>query len=433
MNEAEALRRLDARTNYERDGRLVAPSLGRMAALMERLDHPQRTAPVIHVTGTNGKTTCAWAATEVLRAMGLVVGTYISPHLKIVRERIAYDTVLISAQEFAETYAYLEPFMAEVDRGDQRITWFEAVTAMAFVWFADKAVDAQVIEVGMGGAWDATNVADGRVAVVTEVALDHPELGATTVDIAGEKAGIVKPGAIALTAERDDDVFAVLEPRARERGAELRRMGESFDIESREVGLGGQQVDLRLGGRLYRGLFLPLLGERMASDVALGATAAWSFLGERDLEEDLLAEAFAKIRAPGRVEVLRRRPLLVLDGAHNPAAAAALAAAMRESFRWDRLILVLGMLANKDAAGVIEALAPIVDDVFVAPVASPRSLPPELLEREAQAQDLRTRRVATVAGAVAAALEAAGESDCVLVSGSLYTVGEAKAALEEMT
>lgn len=429
MNEAEAVAALDARSNYERDGRLVAPTLDRMRALADLLANPEKQTPAIHITGTNGKTTCAWAATQVLRAAGVSVGTYISPHLVSVRERLAYDGAPIAPDQFAEIYAYLDPFLREIDSRGERVTWFEAVTMMALLWFADRAAESAVIEVGMGGTWDATNIVDGKTAVITDVALDHPELGSTTVEVAREKGGIIKDGVVALTAARDPGVLAVLEARGRDTGSVVYTPGQAFSIEARDPAVGGQRIAFRLGGRFYEDLFLPLFGERIATDVVLGAAAAWAFLGEPEFGPDVLSEAFGSIRAPGRIEVARRRPLVVLDGAHNPAAAAALAAAVRESFRWDRLILVLGMLANKDAAGVIGALAPIVDDVLIARPASPRAADPAVLEEIAAAEGMRARRISTVAGALGAALEQASDSDCVLVSGSLYTVGEAKVAL----
>ncbi|MBI4730518.1 MAG: bifunctional folylpolyglutamate synthase/dihydrofolate synthase [Acidobacteria bacterium] len=441
MRFREAVARLDARTNYEATGRLVAPTLERMRALAGLLANPS--LPAIHVTGTNGKTTCARAATEVLRAAGLAVGTYTSPHLHSPTERIAFDGVPISEDEFASTLEYLEPFLAEVDRLGSRVTWFEAVTAMALVFFADKAVDGAVIEVGMGGDWDATNVVDAQVAVITEVTLDHPELGATPTEIAREKAGIVKDGAIVLTAERDPEVLAVIERRCRERGAELRVAREvpalgaraeggsraAVVIEERLLAVGGQRLEIRIGDRRYEDLLLPLYGSGLALDAALGTAAAVAFLGDRDLADEAMSEAFSGMRSPGRVEVARREPLVVLDGAHNPRAAASVAEAMLESFHWDDLTLVAGMLGDKDVAGVLAALAPLAGEIVVAPVASPRSAPPERL-RDALGALGRSATIArSVPEAVERAIASSGARDCVLVAGSLYTVGEARQSL----
>lgn len=434
MNEREAIEALGRRTNYEATGSLVAPSLDRIRALLDLLDNPQRIVPALHVTGTNGKTTCARAAAEVLHATGLSVGTYTSPHLVSVRERIACDGEPIRAKDFADTYAYLEPYLEEIDARGDRVTWFEAVTALGFVWFADKSVDAQVIEVGMGGTWDATNVVDAPVAVITEVSLDHPELGSTPAEIAREKAGIVAEGAVVLTAERDPAVLAVIEERCRARGAELRRAGQAFAISSRAPAFRGQSLDIRIGAARFEGIHLPLFGERMAMDALLGAAAVSAFLGDRDVDGEIIAQAFSRLRSPGRVEPVRHKPLVVLDGAHNPAAAEALAAAMRESFTWRRLVLVVGMLGDKDVRGVIATLAPLADEILVAPVASLRAAPAERLETEVRFAGRECTRASSVGGALALALERATEEDCVCVTGSLYTVGEAKVALaaEEM-
>jgi dihydrofolate synthase/folylpolyglutamate synthase len=421
---AEALRALE-----ERQPTHMVPDLDRMRALSELLDHPERSYPCIHITGTNGKTTTAWVATELLRAAGLAVGTYTSPHLHDVRERIAFDGQPIPPEEFAETFAYLEPFLAQVDARGERVTYFEALTMIAELWFADRAVDAAVVEVGMGGTWDATNLVHGEVALVTEVALDHPELGSTPVEVAREKAGIVKEGAICVTGERSPDVLAVIEARCREVRAALRRQGPDFALEGRRLAVGGQVLDLRVGEHRYRDVFLPLYGERLAEDALLGLAAVTAFLGDRPLGDDLVREALAGVRSPGRVEVLRRRPLLVVDGAHNPDAAGALAAAVEESFARERLVLVLGMLADKDVAGVAEILVPRADVVVATSPRSPRAAPVERVAKEAERLGRPAETAATVEGAVGRALELAGERDLVLVTGSFTTVAEARETL----
>lgn len=421
MNYAEAVAALDARVPTR-----MVPDLDRIRALVDLLAHPERTYPSIHITGTNGKTTTAIVATEVLRAAGLLVGTYTSPHLATPRERLAFDGAPISEQEFAGLLAYLTPFLERVDAQVGRVTWFETMTAMALTWFADKSVQAGVIEVGMGGAWDATNVVEAPVAVITEVAVDHPELGSTPVEVAREKAGIVKESAVVVTAERDQAVLEVIAGRCAERDAELRRAGEAFAILDRRPAAGGQALALRLGERRYEDLFLPLLGPRLAEDALLGVAAAAALLGDRDLEDELLLEAFARVRSPGRIEVVRRRPLLVLDGAHNPDAARALAEAMRESFRWGRLWLVASILGDKDVAGVLAHLVPLADEVIVTRNESPRAAPVERLAKEVEALGRRPQVEPVVEDAVRSTLDRAGEDDCVLVTGSLYTVGEAR-------
>lgn len=429
MDFAEAVRALDTRTNYERSGSLVAPTLERMVALAELLDHPEQSFPSIHVTGTNGKTTTAQVATQLLRAAGLTVGTYTSPHLHSVRERIAYDGEPISEEDFAETMAYLAPFLERADTGGSRLTYFETLTALAEVWFAHRAIDLGVVEVGMGGTWDATNLVRGEVAVITEVTLDHPELGSMPVEVAREKVGVIKEGAVCVSGEHSPEVMAIVEDRCRARGAALRVAGRDFAIAGRQLAVGGQFVDLRVGDRSYEELFVPLYGERLATDALLGLAAVSAFLGDREIDEDVVRTALAAVRSPGRLEVVRRRPLVIVDGAHNPSAARVLADALAESFRWERLILVIGILADKDIAGVAEALVPRADAVIATRSASPRAAPVERVAKEASRLGPEPLTAATVEGAVATALELAGERDCVLVTGSLYTVGEARAAL----
>lgn len=424
MNYAEALRALD-----ERIPTRMVPDLDRMSAISDLLDHPQRTYPSIHITGTNGKTTTAWAATELLRAAGLRVGTFTSPHLHHVRERIAFDGEPISEEEFAQTSTYLEPFLAQVDARGERVTYFETLTIMAQVWFAERAVDVAVFEVGMGGEWDATNLIDGRVAVITEVAVDHPELGSTPAEIAREKVGIIKQAAVCLTAERAAHVRAVIKERCHEMGAILRIDGTDFAFYGRDNAVGGQALDMSVAGGTYEQVFVPVYGERMATDVLLGLAAVSAFLGDRSLDEELVRGALANLRSPGRIEVLRRRPLLIVDGAHNPAAALELASTVAESFAYDKLILVLGILGDKDVGGVVDELAPIADEVIATTAPSSRASPAERIAKEAIRKGAEPRIVSTVEGAVAQALDLAREGDLILVAGSFTTAAEARAAV----
>lgn len=407
----------------------MVPDLDRMRALSDLLNHPQRNYPSIHITGTNGKTTTAAVATELLRALGLRVGTYTSPHLHTVRERISYDGEPISEEEFAEMYEYLQPYLEQVDAMGERVTYFEALTMLAEVWFAERAVDVAVVEVGMGGEWDATNLVDGRIAVVTEIAVDHPELGATPVEVAREKSGIIKEGAVVVTAEHAPDALAVISERCEAVGATLRTEGNEFALANRVLAVGGQAVDFRIGERRYDEVLLPMFGERMATDALLGLAAVSAFVGDRDLDDEIVRAGFSAVRSPGRVEVLRRRPLLVVDGAHNPDAASALRAALIESFQWERLIMVVGMLGDKDIAGVAEILAPMADLVIATNPPSPRAAPAERVAKEASRLGVETSTIATARGAVAHAMERADEKDCIVVTGSFYTVAEARASV----
>ena len=420
----KAIRALDARVPTR-----MVPDLDRMRALSDLLDHPQRTYPSIHITGTNGKTTTALVATELLRALGLKVGTYTSPHLHSVRERISFDGEPISEEEFAQTYEYLEPYFAHVDALGERVTYFEALTMLAEVWFAERAVDVAVVEVGMGGEWDATNLVDGRVAVVTEVALDHRELGSTPVEVAREKAGIIKHGAVCVTGERSADVLAVIEERCRKTDAALRAIDRDFALEARRLAVGGQVLDLRVAGRRYDEVFAPVFGERLATDVLLGIAAVFAFLGDREIDDDVVRPAIGAVRPSARVEVLRRRPLVIVDGAHNPDAASALRAAVEESFTWGRLVLVLGMLADKDVAGVVSTIVPMADVVIATRPDSPRAVDTAHVAAEAERAGATPEVAATVTGAVAKAMELATEGDLICVTGSFYTVAEARASV----
>jgi dihydrofolate synthase / folylpolyglutamate synthase len=426
---SDAIAALDRRTNYERSGRLVAPTLERISELLELMDHPEQGFPAIHVTGTNGKTTCAIAATELLRATGLRVATYTSPHVVNVRERIAYDGSPISEDDFVEVWREVSPYLDLFDEKGMPITWFEAATAMAFAWFADKAVDAAVIEVGMGGSWDATNVVDAPVAAIASIDVDHPELGSTPAEVAGEKAGIIKRDAIACSLRQSVEVDEVLRARAREMSAEVRVEGDAFALERAALALGGTSMTIRLGDQTYSDVFLPMFGEQFARDATLGAAAAHALIGERSLHPELVADAFGRMSVPGRMEVVRRRPLVVLDGAHNPSSAAALAKALADSFQWDRLWVVVSIMDDKDVPGVLAPIVARADEIIVTSNESPRAASTERLSAEVRALGKDPIKVANVSDAISVAFERAEEPDCILVTGSLYTVGEARRKL----
>jgi dihydrofolate synthase/folylpolyglutamate synthase len=424
MDFAESVAAIDARIITR-----MIPTLDRMRALAGLLAQPQASYPTIHVTGTNGKTSTARVATEILRALGFGVGTYTSPHLHSVRERIAYDGEPIGEADFAETYAYLEPYLAQVDSVGERVTWFETMTAMAEVYFAERAVDVAVVEVGMGGEWDATNLVDGRVAVVTEVAVDHPELGSTPVEVAREKVGVIKHGGVCVTGERSPDVLGVIRTRCAAVGATLRRIDVDFSLRSRRLAVGGQVLDLQVADDTYREAFLPLFGACMANDALLGVAAVSAFLGERSIDESIVSRALARVSSPGRLEVVHRDPLVVLDGAHNPDAAASLADALTESFAWDELWLVVAILGDKDVPGVLRPLVPLADHVIATQSSSPRAAPAEQVAKEAAAFGKTAMIAPTVEDALAIALERADRGDAVCVTGSLYTVAQARSRL----
>ena len=423
MRFAGAVADLDAR----QPSRMV-PDLDRIRALTDLLDHPERTYPSVHVTGTNGKTTTARLIGRILCAHGLAAGVYTSPHLRSITERLALCDEDISERELAETYAHLQPYLREVDArglGGERVTYFETLTALAFLWFADKPVDAGVFEVGMGGEWDATNVIDARVAVFCSIDLDHPELGSTVEAVAREKAGIIKPGAGVVVQDPEGDALPVIEARSAEVGASLLLLDRDFRADRRPA-VGGQQVDVSGVHGDYEELVLPLHGAHQALNAATAIVAAESFLGTA-LTEDALRQALAGATAPGRLEVVDRHPLVVLDGAHNPDAARALAESLPEAFVWRRLHLVIGVLETKDVAGIVEALAPRVTRAHTAPNSNPRTLPAERTAEACRAAGIEEVEVhPSVAEALEAARAGADEDDLILVTGSLYTVADAR-------
>jgi len=408
----------------------IAPGLERMEAAMALLGDPQRTCPVVHVTGTNGKTTVARVAAAILQASGLKVGLYTSPHLSSVCERIGVDGVPISPEDFAAAAEYLQPYLEEVERRcGSHPTYFEICTILAFQHFADEACDAAVIEVGLGGTWDATNVVDGAVAVVTNVSVDHAEyLGEDPAGIAAEKAGIVKRGATALTGIEDPLLLAVLERRCRDVGAEaLWRLGSQVRLEGVRPALGGFVCDVITPQAVHREILVPLLGEFQATNVALGVGAAEALAGPAS--EEVLASALDSLTSPGRLEVVAQNPLTVLDGAHNPAGVAAVLATLRDTFHFDRLLVVCGVLGDKDLDGIIAPLAAAADAFWATEPAQPRAAPATGVADVAERHGASPIEEPDVTAAVEDAREEADKSDLVLVTGSLTTVAEAREAL----
>ena len=421
----DALARLHARQPEHMPG----PSLDRIRMLAEYLDHPELTYPTIHVTGTNGKTTTARVAAAVACAHGLPTGVFTSPHLLSVTERFSVCGEDMTRAEFAAAWEYLEPYLELVDgAGHGPVTYFEAVSALAFVWFADKPVGLGVFEVGMGGSWDATNLVAGDVAVVTPIGMDHvAELGPTLADIAGEKAGILKPGKVGVLREQDTEAERVLRARAAEVGAELRREYEDWEVEETLLAVGGQSFAIRGLHASYDDLFLPLFGGYSVANAAAGIVAVEALTGQA-LDIDSLREGLVAVRSPGRLEVVGREPLVLLDGAHNPAGAQALAEAVRTSFNWDRLHLIVAVSASKDVAGVCAPLAPLADQVYAARNDSARSAEPEAVAGAFAGVPVEIH--GSVAEAIAAARASADRGDLILVTGSLFTVADALRALD---
>jgi dihydrofolate synthase/folylpolyglutamate synthase len=429
----EALSWLDSHIDLESSepDRRALPTLDRMRELATVLGDPEQGIPTVHVTGTNGKGSTAAMVTALLGAAGLSVGTYTSPNLARVNERIARDGVPIDDERFTEllsSLALLEPMLTD------RPSRFELLTAAGLAWFADEAVDAMVVEVGMGGTWDSTNVVHGDVAVITNISFDHTEvLGPTLEDIARDKAGIVKQSSRVVVGETDPHLVEVIGAVARSAGAgDLWVRGEAFACTANRLAVGGRLVDLRTPGGTYPEVLVSMRGPHQGENAACALAAAEAFFGG-PLAAEVVEAAFAGVSVPGRLEVVGRRPLTVLDGAHNVAGMEALAAALADEFpTGTEIVAVVGMLRGRDPSAMLGALLPagVRTVVACAPV-SPRALGAEVVAEAARALDMSV----TVAGSVEEAVERArslvGDDGLLLVAGSLYVVTDARRVLLE--
>lgn len=366
----------------------IEPSLDRIARVCELMGDPQRAYPVVHVAGTNGKTSTTRMVERLLREHGLRTGRFTSPHLVDLTERICLDGVPLNDAQLVAAWDDVAPYVRMVDEasvaaGGPRMVFFEVLAAMAFAAFADAPVDVAVVEVGMGGSWDATNVVEARVSVITPVALDHERwLGHTVGEIAAEKAGILKQGGFAVLAQQPDEAAEVLLARAVEGGTTVAREGLEFGVAGREIALGGQQVRLQGLAGEYDEVFLPLHGAHQAHNAACAVAAVEAFFGGggQQLDGEVLRTAMAEVDSPGRLEVVRRSPSILVDAAHNPAGAAVLVEAVREAFTFSRLVGVVGIVADKDVRGLLIELEPLLDEIVCTRSSSPRSLEPEELE-----------------------------------------------------
>ncbi len=416
----------------------LEPSLDRIRDVMELAGDPQTTFPVIHLTGTNGKTTTARVVESLLREMGLKTGRFTSPHLHTMLERIAIGGRNIEAEAFLRAYDEVIGLIDLVDaksaaEGGPRMTYFEVLVAVAYAAFADAPVDVAIVEVGMGGSWDATNVADGVVSVITPIALDHQHfLGSTESDIALEKSGIIKSGAIAVSAAQPDPaVAAILLERAQEVDAQLAVEGEQFGIESGDVAVGGQAMSVRGLAATYEDLFLPFHGAHMAQNAAVAIAAVEAFLGggEQPLDIDVLKAGLAAATSPGRLEVVRRSPTVLVDAAHNPAGARALRDGLEEAFTFTKLVGVVAILKDKDATEILEILEPVLDEVVVSRTTSPRAMRPNDLGEIAKGVFGESR--VTVVDDLPDALDrAAGIADQAGVGGGVLATGSVITAAE---
>ena len=414
----------------------VGPGLSRIAALMDLLGNPERATPVIQVAGTNGKGSTCIMIDALLRSAGLRTGRFASPHLSDARERICIDGQPLSEARFAEAWQEVEPFVRMVDEQQLdgiAMTFFEVITGMAYAAFADTPVDVAVVEVGLGGRWDATSVADPQVAVVTPVGADHTHiLGDSLEKIAAERAGIIKPGATVVLSGQEPAAARVLLAQAVEAGDVVRAEGPDFGVLERRPAVGGQVIRIESAGGPLGDLFLPLHGAHMARNAALAVAAVEAFLGGQPLAPEIIEEGFASVVAPARLELARTSPAIVIDTAHNPQAAQATIDACQEAFAFQPLIGVVAMMADKDTSGVLEIFASAMDQVVVTRAqGTPRALPAEELARAAE--DFWPAGKVHQAPAMPDALElatlladAAGPGTGVLVAGSLIAAGQAR-------
>ena len=427
----EAATWLDGHIDYESKmpSRRALPTLDRMRELAHLMGNPERTYPSLHLTGTNGKGSTAAMITSLIGAMGLSVGTYSSPNLSRINERIARNGVPIDDESFAmvlSTLAALEPLMSD------RPTRFELLTAAALAWFADEAVDAGVIEVGVGGTWDATNVVDGTVSVVTNISYDHTEiLGPTLEGIAADKAGIVKSGGIAVIGESDPGLASIIETKAREAGAEqVWLAGRDFACRVNRLAVGGRLVDLVTPGASYGEVLVTLNGPHQGVNAACALAAAEAFFG-RPLDEEVVGEAFGSVKVPGRLEIVGRQPLTLIDGAHNVAGMESFAAALIEGFAVDGPIVgVIGMLRGRDPSAMLSAIMPVgIRTLFACAPDSPRAVAPEVIAETGRALGLDVEVASSVGEAIRAARPQVPDDGMLFVAGSLYVVADARTLL----
>ncbi len=421
--------------------RWVQPRKERVARILTLLDDPQRTYRVVHITGTNGKTSTARMIESLLRAHGLRTGLFTSPHLKRFTERIMIDGEPIADAAVADAWDEIEPFISIVDAeleasGEAPLTFFELLTVLAFVAAADAPVDVLVLEVGMGGAWDSTNTADGDVAVFAPIDLDHADrLGETIGAIAEVKAGIIKDGAAVVSARQAPDAAEVLRRVAADHDASIAFEGDEFSLTDQKLAVGGQMLTIRGLAGDYADEYLPLYGAHQGRNAALAVAAVESLIGGagRAIAGDILAEGLQNATSPGRLQLIGVSPTVVVDAAHNPHGAAALARSLGESFDFDEWGLVLGVLADKDAAGILDGLLPAVTEVFATAPGSDRAADADAV---ADLVEQRGRR-ATVHGSLADAADAAREwaaaSDrrAVIIAGSIVLAGEALLLAED--
>jgi dihydrofolate synthase/folylpolyglutamate synthase len=410
----------------------IAPTLERISALVDMLGSPQLTYPTIHIGGTNGKTTTSRMVDSLLFEMGLRTGRFTSPHLESYLERICINGQPIDAKEMIFSFNDISPYLDLMDtKFDNPISFFEA--------FAEHPIDVGVIEVGMGGQWDATNVVDADVSVIMPIGLDHMEyLGNTIAEIATTKAGIIKEQGFVVLAQQEPEAAVELLRRAAEVGADVAREGLEYSIDSRAIAVGGQLISITGLRGHYDDIFLPLHGKHQASNAAAALIAVEAFFGEQDLDIDAVRAGFANVTSPGRCEIIHRDPTIILDAAHNPHGAKAIAETIQSEFTFDDVTGIVALMADKDALGILQALEPIMNQIIVTTNSAARSMPVSDLEALAT-QVFGADRVfaqLTLADAIEKAIKdsvrpLSDESLAILITGSVVTVGEARTAVRK--
>jgi dihydrofolate synthase/folylpolyglutamate synthase len=413
----------------------IEPTLERIAALVDVLGSPQLTYPTIHIGGTNGKTTTSRMIDSLLFEMGLRTGRFTSPHLESYLERISINGQNIDPKELIFSYNDIAAYLDLMDsKFEHPISFFEAMTALAFAAFAEHPIDVGVIEVGMGGEWDATNVVDADVSVIMPINLDHTEyLGETLTEIAQTKAGIIKESGFVVLAQQEPEVAKELLKRAATMGADVAREGIEYSVLSRSLAVGGQLLTIQGASDTYEDIFLPLHGKHQASNAAAALVAVEAFFGDQELDIEAVRSGFANVTSPGRCEVVHRDPTIILDAAHNPHGAAAIAETVQSEFTFDEVIGVVAPMGDKDIHGILLELEQVMDSIIVTANSSSRSTPVDKLEKIAieifgadrvfSDESLEKALDRAIKDTVRPLSE---DSVGILVTGSVVTVGEAR-------
>jgi dihydrofolate synthase/folylpolyglutamate synthase len=430
MKYSEAVDYLDSRIVLG-----VKPSLDRISALVALMDSPQDAYDAIQVTGTNGKTSVSRMISAILRECGFRVGLFTSPHLETVRERIAVNGKLISANQFAQTLSEIMPLIEKAEASvDEPLTYFEVVTAIAYRYFQREGIDVAVLEAGMGGRWDATNVVVSKVAVITNIGIDHvEELGRTRPKIAGEKVGIINEGAVLVTAESSSNILRLITRRCKEAGAEMRLFGRDFRLDYvvpyRVPGEPPSQfISVRgLGGMEFKDIKLPMIGKHQAVNAACAVAASQAYTEALErTDEEAFKRALESSRIPGRLEILSEKPLVIVDGAHNVDGAERLASTLLEEFDYKKLVVVVSILEDKDARGILRILGGIATDLIVTENRSPRSISAKRLGAFCRMEGIKHVVESDFPSAMRLAYNVAGQKGLICIAGSLYTVSEAR-------